>query len=173
MKCKILVLGAADLSNGIMFLNAGVDATNLIVTELRNESELSLEYGATFQENFSVLESLGVTVLFGIDATKLYLNHKHLMHDITFVFWGCPYFESGDFHAILEQTFIQVELCSNDFKQLFPTVGIALDCLGPDASYNLSTRFHAFEIENWVVDYLVDMKELYKFTATKGSSPSR
>ncbi|MDA9271867.1 DUF2431 domain-containing protein [bacterium] len=173
MNCKILVLGAADLSDGIMFLKAGIEATNLIVTELRSESELNLEYGATFQENFDFLTSQGVLVLFGIDATKLYSTHKNLMENITFVFWGCPHFESGDFHTILVQTFIQVELCSNDLEQPSPTVGVALDCLGPDALYNLSSRFRAFHIEDWSVDYLIDMKDLYTFTATKGSSPSR
>lgn len=173
MKCKVLVLGAANLNDGLMFLKAGVEPTNLIVTELRNEEELRLEYATTFQANFDFLTSQGVTILFGIDATKLYSTHESLMKDITFVFWGCPHFEKGDFHAILEETFVQVELCSRSLKQPLPTVGIALDCLGPDAPYNLSSRFRAFDINDWSVDYLIDMKGLYTFTATKASSPSR
>ena len=170
MTNKILILGAADLSDAWIFINSGFDCSNLIVTELRTESELIATYGTEFILNLQRLREKNVRVMFGIDATTL---SRQLLEDVYFVFWGSPYFERDNFNEILQKFFNTIDNYSQSSNNTPPLIGLGLDCLGPDSQFNLTTRFNAFNIKGWSVKFFVDLKGRYQFTPSNPAAEGR
>lgn len=161
---KILVIGAADLSDADAFLKVGCRAEDLIITELRSKEDLIEDYGEKFYLKLAELNKKGVQVIFGIDALIL---SKTLLSEVNFIFWGCPYFYDADFHVVLCKFFARVHQCYTELDIAYPAIGIALDCLGPDGYFNLNTRFRAFDIPHWKVETLVNLQGYYTFSPTR------
>jgi hypothetical protein len=70
---RILLLGEGPMYYAVALLAKHPEiATQLLVTEFRNEQQLVETYGVAFEQNLQTLRARGVEVRFGIDARKIH-----------------------------------------------------------------------------------------------------
>ncbi|OGT09009.1 MAG: hypothetical protein A2X78_04505 [Gammaproteobacteria bacterium GWE2_37_16] len=169
---KILIIGAADLKNVEMFLKLKCPVPSLIVTELRSFEVLKRDYGSEYVKRYKNLNELGVEMHFGINALNLHTKpFLHLLKNVGFVFWGCPYFGRDlDYDSmrgrILNNFFDSVGMACESVAQPMPKIGIALDCKSHDGEFNRCRRFDSHEHVNWRVECLVDLEGYYEHSVT-------